>query len=67
MQKIVLIQIMQTFINSLAVEFIYLATSGKCAGPINRQTAVKWIDFVQKNLNDEITVFFHCYVYLMAS
>ena len=29
------------FINPLATEFIYLTTSAKCAGPINRPTIVK--------------------------
>ena len=31
------------FIIPLAAEFIYLATSAECAGPINRSTAVKWL------------------------
>ena len=35
-------------INPLAAEFIYLATSAECSGPINPRTAVKGIDFVKK-------------------
>ena len=34
-------------INLFAVEFIYLATSAKCVGPINRPTAVKGLDFMK--------------------
>ena len=34
--------------NPLAVEYIYLATSAKCAWPINWPTEVKTIDFINK-------------------
>ena len=45
----------------MAAEFIYLATSTECAGPINRPTAIKWLDLKKnenENENDEITIFF---------
>ena len=44
------------------MKFIYLATSAKCARPINLQTAVKGLDFMKRNENDEITIFVHLYV-----
>ena len=44
--------------NHLAVEFIYLATSVECAGPINRPTT----ELHEKNENDGITIFLHSLV-----
>ena len=44
---------------SLAAEFIYLATSTECAGPISRPTAIKGLR--SNLLNCFIQIFFHQY------
>ena len=43
------------YINAVAVEFIYLATSAECAGPINPPTALKVL--ISANILYEMSFF----------